>query len=351
MTTPSDFNYSFSKTAADYSPPKGERTDEQGRCYEPYIPSDGLVEAVQLAIELQRPILLEGEPGCGKTRLAAALIYQLTQNNLRGGEDQNDDWWPFYIWTVKSSTRARDGLYSFDAIGRLRDAQMASLPSQQESKQLDKIQNPKSYRTFGPLGKALHADKTDENRLKGKRAVLLIDEVDKADSDFANDLLLELDEFRFEIPETEESITPPEHSPIVILTSNREKPLPEAFLRRCLYFHINFPEGDELKEIARNRLANLRSEEQPLIDRATEVFEKIRKDMTQPGSRPPGTSEFLEFLTALRRKSEESQTLALEDLRQQLPLLGILLKTKTDQEIFKKAEARRVQAKTSQGET
>ena len=322
----SQLKYTFSKTA-DYSLPKIERTDLTGRCYEPYIPSDRLVEAVQLAIDLQRPLLLEGEPGCGKTRLATALVYQLTQNNLQGQLDKAGKplWWPYYVWTVKSYTRARDGLYTFDAIARLRDAQMANLILQQiavtdpvvadhrSESPLEAFQNPKNYRTFGALGQAIQA--------VGKRAVVLIDEVDKADSDFANDLLLELDEFRFEVAETGEKISAPTEPPIIILTSNRERPLPDAFLRRCLYFNIDFPTGDELKAIARQRLLALREDEHKLVDAAIEVFEEIRADMNQPGSRSPGTSEFLEFVSALRRKSVQAGKQTAEQMIEDLPAI------------------------------
>jgi MoxR-like ATPase len=171
----------------------------------------------------------------------------------------------------------------------------------------------------------------------------LIDEVDKADSDFANDLLLELDEFRFEIPETGEKIPKPAESPIIILTSNREKPLPDAFLRRCLYFNIEFPSGDDLKDIARQRLENLKEQEEKLLEKVVAEFEEVRTAMRQPGSRPPGTSEFLEFLAALRRKPKSKVEAILNDLPNQLPLLGILLKTKADQELYAKKTAQKVQ--------
>jgi MoxR-like ATPase len=332
MTPSSPFNYLFSKEA-NYNLPRNERMDHRGFCYESYIASDRLVEAVNLAIDLQRPLLVEGEPGCGKTRLASAIVYQLTQNNLRNREAKNADWWPFHIWTVKSYTRARDGLYTFDAVGRLRDAQMigTNLNNALKKEQIAEIQrkllDPKEYRQFGALGKALQEQE--------KRAVVLIDEVDKADSDFANDLLLELDEFRFEVPETGEEIKAPTEPPIVILTSNREKPLPDAFLRRCLYFNIEFPNGETLKEIAQRRLQDL---EKDLVERVIKKFEEVRNVMGQPGSRPPGTSEFLEFLTALKRSGETAIS-SLDDLPNQLPLLGLLLKTKTDQELYiKKAQ-------------
>ncbi len=211
------------------------------------------------------------------------------------------------------------------------------------------IKDPKTYRFFGALGKALY-DK-DTKTSPAKRAVVLVDEVDKADSDFTNDLLLELDEFRFEIPETGEKILPPPIPPIVILTSNREKPLPDAFLRRCLYFKIEFPEGEKLKEIAQKRLNKLAITEDALIDRIITKFLEIRADLKQPGNRPPGTSEFLAFVAALGRRipTTNKKTLGalnkiLDDLDapDSLPLLGTLLKTEADQKLHAaKAKKRR----------
>jgi MoxR-like ATPase len=340
------FDYTFQKDF-DYSLSKEQRTDSNGRCYEEYFPSNGLVEAVQLAIDLQLPLLLEGEPGSGKTQLASAIVYQLTQQNRLDGKLANNEWWPYHVWTVKSYTRARDGLYTFDAIGRLRDAQMVNMLTTAE---ISKIKDPKTYRTFRPLGKAFYDEVSKKS--PDKRAVVLIDEVDKADSDFTNDLLLELDEFRFDIPETGEKIGTPEKPPIIILTSNREKPLPDAFLRRCLYFKIEFPEGDKLIEIAQKRLNLAITKDKDLIDKIIKKFIEVREDLKQPGSRPPGTSEFLAFVAALGRKlpaitattPDDIKTI-LDDLDRpgSLPLLGILLKTEDDQKLHvAKAEQRRV---------
>jgi MoxR-like ATPase len=350
------FDFTFSKEA-DYSLSKDQRTDADGRCYQEYFPSASLVEAVQMAIDLQLPLLLEGEPGCGKTQLASAIVYQLTQKNLTkenqlNGNIPKDQWWPYHIWTVKSYTRARDGLYNFDAIRRLRDAQMALILTEEEKV---KIKELKTYRTFGPLGRALYDEKTKTS--PDKRAVVLIDEVDKADSDFTNDLLLELDEFRFEIPETGEKIQPPLAPPIIILTSNREKPLPDAFLRRCLYFKIEFPEGKKLKEIAQKRLNSLViTKDEALIDRIITKFLEVREDLKQPGSRPPGTSEFLSFVSALGRKLptanqktsiklqkilddldnilDKNNNLSSLESPDSLPLLGTILKTEADQKLY-----------------
>jgi MoxR-like ATPase len=325
-----NFNYTFAKqltTEPNYS----ALIDRQNRRYYPYIPSDDLVEAVNLAIKLQRPLLLEGEPGCGKTQLASNLVFQLTRNNL--AEEMNrGDWWPFYIWNVKSYTRARDGLYTFEAVERLRDAQMVgtnlvqTLDPEQIKKIQTRVQDPKSYRKFGALGNAI--------REKGKRAVVLIDEVDKADSDFANDLLLELDQFRFDIPETDEMDISATERPIIILTSNREKPLPDAFLRRCLYFSIKFPSDKELEDIAKKRFSGKDKLSQKLLLRSIKVFTQVRQSMTAPGSKPPGTSEFLEFIQALSDLSEPERTKILDRLFQNQAFLGILLKTLPDQELY-----------------
>jgi MoxR-like ATPase len=335
------FTYEFRKKA-NYEVPKEQRTDSSGRCYESYIPSDELVEAVNLAIALKLPILLEGEPGSGKTKLASALVYQLTQNNLRSKDPSKNttEWWPFYPWTVKSYSRAREGLYTFDAIARLRDAQLmgSALCETLTPDEIAKIKDSKTYRSFGELGKALQC--TD------RRAVVLIDEIDKADNDFANDLLLELDEFRFNIPETNESISPPPEPPIIILTSNREKPLPDAFLRRCLYFSIAFPEAGELADIVKARSDSKNQPNQKLLTKAIEVFESVRDAMNQPGTRKPGTSEFLRFLDILREKKLSVAMGMLDDLPDHVPLLGLLLKTKSDQDLYIK-KARSLKASQS----
>jgi MoxR-like ATPase len=331
-------NYEFVKEIS-YDSLASARTDLEGRCYEPYLASDGLVKAVNLAINLGRPLLIEGEPGAGKTRLAAAIAYQLTQNNLADEKDEQGRplWWPFYTWSVKSYSKARDGLYVFDGIGRLRDAQMLGtdlqsyLNPEQRAKILDRLQNPEKYCKPGALGKAIQE--------KGQRAVVLIDEIDKADSDFANDLLLELDEFRFDIPEIErtERLESQNDRPIVILTSNSERPLPDAFLRRCLYFNIEFPDKELLKEIVTKQQDQKIQQELDFIDNTIDIFLRVREATKQPGIRPPGTSEFLEFVRAihlLRQRSPEELDDALADLTTNLPLLGTLLKTKKDQAAY-----------------
>lgn len=324
-----------------YQPPSEGIQDAQGRLYYPYLAEKPLKKAVNLAITLERPLLLEGEPGCGKTRLANAIAYEFTQKNLRQQQPQegeNAPWWNFYIWNVKSTTRAREGLYTYDAVGRLRDAQLIGsdperlveyLGPKEISKLGDRLANKTKYLTFGKFGEALQN--------KDYRPILLIDEIDKADSDFPNDLLLELDELRFTIPETGDEIKPPTHKPIILITSNREKPLPEPFLRRCLYFYVPFPDSTHLKQIIRRRFGEVVSEKKEVVELAVQKFENIRELLKQqPGSRPPGTSEFLEFLTTLiqEQKPFEEAIAELENLANEVHILGTLIKTKADQDLY-----------------
>lgn len=324
-----------------YQPPQKGIEDSKKRLYFPYIPDPDLIEAVNLAISLQRPLLLEGEPGCGKTRLASAVAYEFAQKYLRKQTDETEQqkWWNYYIWNIKSTTRARDGLYTYDAVARLRDAQLMGTDPQrlqkflgyEETKNLkNRLQNKKTYREFGKLGNALQEHPY--------RPILLIDEIDKADSDFANDLLFELEELRFEVPETGESFPTPEHKPIIFITSNREKPLPEPFLRRCLYFFVEFPQKDRLREIIKERFGEEVINKQELVSQAVERFYEILNLLENvPGSRPPGTSEFIEFLTALLNREAVDEALKdLENLSTRLPLLGTLLKTKQDRELYRK---------------
>ena len=182
-------------------PKLGER-DENGQLLYPYLPSQALVEAVNLAIFLQRPLLIKGEPGCGKTKLARAVAYELSL--------------PYEAWIVKSTSRAQDGLYTYDNVRRLRDAQLAAIAGPEHAT----ISNDDEYIKYGPLGRAFNND---------QRTVVLIDEIDKADIDFPNDLLLELDEQRFVIQESKpEQVITAKHPPIVLITSNDEKELPDS---------------------------------------------------------------------------------------------------------------------------
>ncbi len=328
-----------------FQPRQSGTKDPKEREYFPYLPSLDLIEAVNLAIALERPLLLEGEPGCGKTRLAGAVAYEFTKKYLQNDENKQGEqiWWDYYIWNIKSTTRARDGLYSYDAIARLRDAQLMGTNPQQlqdflgfseAGKLKERLYNKKKYREFAALGQSLQEH--------SHRPILLIDEIDKADSDFANDLLLELDQLRFEIPETRESFPTPKNKPIIFITSNREKPLPEPFLRRCLYFFVDFPEQEQLKNIIKQRFGQLAENQELLVTKAIDRFYDIRSKIENvPGSRPPGTSEFIEFLTALLNREDVEQALKdLENLSNRLPLLGILLKTKQDQELYSQNKRR-----------
>jgi MoxR-like ATPase len=314
-------------------------TDDRGRKYYPYIPAPDLIEAVNLAIALKRPLLLEGEPGCGKTMLADAIVYEFSDKYKEKLQDKKE-WWPYYIWNVKSTERAQNGLYTFDGVARLRDAQLAGAmnylsESESHKKEIEEIkarfQDKTKYRIFGALGQAL-----TEEVPEGVRPILLIDEIDKADPDFANDLLLELDRNRFNIPETGESISREcsDCQPIVIITSNRERPLPEAFLRRCLYYHVGFPNDEELETIIASHFTETEQHSE-LIHNTIEKIKEIRDILSgQPGSKLPGTSEVIDLLRALL---DPHRTRSLEDLKNlviKLPLLGIVLKTQADQRLY-----------------
>ncbi|MEO0934420.1 MAG: MoxR family ATPase, partial [Cyanobacteria bacterium J06641_2] len=205
-------------------PQWGER-DASGQLLYPYLPNEELIEAVNLAIYLERPLLLKGEPGCGKTRLARAVAYELGL--------------PLETWYIKSTTQAKDGLYSYDAVTRLRDAQLVAAGRIIKDEDIPRISDSATYVKWGPLGRAFQ---------NSQRTVVLIDEIDKADIDFPNDLLLELDQQKFIVDETGEEITA-KAPPIVFITSNDEKDLPDAFLRRCLFHYVEFPTPERLIEI------------------------------------------------------------------------------------------------------
>ncbi len=292
---------------------------------EPYKVSPELEKAVNLAIYLERPLLLEGDAGCGKTRLAYDVAYKLGL--------------PLYRWDVRSSTRAQDGLYEYDAILRLHDVevQKANPGSMQESSADDSEEgddaperrnpgNPKHYRIFGPLGKAF--------RMQDRRAVVLIDEIDKADLDFPNDLLTVLDDpWRFTIRETGETVTAhPDHKPIVIITSNKEKGnLPAPFLRRCLYRYVEFPNDPEtLKEIVDRHYAIRKATPPPkkLKEAAVEKFLKTRNE--QSWFKEPGTSEFLDWLKALHKFEPKPYSVTQLNKESLLPYRELLFKRQDD---------------------
>jgi MoxR-like ATPase len=283
-------------------PQLGER-DVSGQQMYPYLPYEELIEAVNLAIYLERPLLLKGEPGCGKTRLARAVAYELGL--------------PLEAWYIKSTTRAKDGLYTFDAVSRLRDAQLAATGRVIKDEDIARISDPKSYVQWGALGRAFQ---------NTQRTVVLIDEIDKADIDFPNDLLLELDEQRFIVDETGESIQA-KAPPIVFITSNDEKDLPDAFLRRCLFHYVEFPSIPKLVEIVNSHFP---AAPQALIDKAVARFLQLRDDMGKDkgeAGKKVSTSELIDWFRVLRKYPEDE---VLKKLDGKLPYAGVLLKTWED---------------------
>ncbi len=266
----------------------------------PYLPSEDLIRAVNLTIFLEkRPLLIKGEPGSGKTRLARAVAYELGL--------------PFEPWYVKSTSRARDGLYTYDALHRLHDAQLA----RGGVVDVTRVEDPRNYIKFGPLGRAF---------MNEQRTVVLIDEIDKADIDFPNDLLFELDEQSFRIEDTGEIITAC-HPPIVFITSNDEKDLPDAFLRRCLFHYIDFPAREQLVTIIH---AHFPLTNQALVEAAVNRFYSLRQEMEEQkgnAGKKVSTSELIDWFTVLRNYPEDQ---VLEQLKGGVPFSEVLLKSWED---------------------
>ena len=251
-----------------------------------YLTSDALKASVNCALLLERPLLVRGEPGTGKTLLAEAAAEALGLELVR--------------WHVKSTTRAQDGLYVYDTVQRLYDSRFGD-------KDVNDISH---YIKLGPMGRAFDSP---------KRVVLLIDEIDKADIEFPNDLLHELDRMRFYINETGREVVAKER-PFVIITSNAEKELPDAFLRRCVFHFIDFPEKSLMKDIVRVHHPKI---EESLVDQAIETFFEIRS-MTRLRKRP-STSELVDWIAVLKRTGVKYVR-----LDQNLPFLGALLKKEQD---------------------
>lgn len=272
----------------------------------PYLPSSELIKAVNLAIFLEkRPLLLKGEPGCGKTTLAQAVAYELGL--------------PYESWYIKSTTRARDGLYTYDAVGRLHDAQLARMNEASNSK----VENLDNYIKLGPLGRAFKNE---------QRTVVLIDEIDKADIDFPNDLLRELDEQRFTIEEKGEEVKA-NYPPIVIVTSNDEKDLPDAFLRRCLFYYIQFP-YTQLANIVKSHFLESSSD---LVEAAVKRFSQLRQKMEKgKAGKKVSTSELLDWFAVLRQFPEDE---VLKQLEGEIPFPEVLLKKWEDHLRYLKYEA------------
>ena len=257
-----------------------------------YVASEELQSAVNVAIALEKPLLIKGEPGTGKTMLAQAIAQALGMELI--------------IWSVKSTTKAQDGLYVYDTVQRLYDAQFGE----------GDVKNIESYIRPGKLGQAFASE---------KQVVLLIDEIDKADIEFPNDLLWELDQMEFYIPETRKTVKAKQR-PIVIITSNAEKELPDAFLRRCIFHYIAFPDMEKMGEIVRVHYPDL---EDKLLTAAMDSFYQIRSigDM----QKKPGTSELLDWLQALILGGIDP-----DKISETKPFLGVLLKKNQDIDLYNK---------------
>jgi MoxR-like ATPase len=251
-----------------------------------YLTNEGLQAAVNCALTLQRPLLVKGEPGTGKTLLAEAIAQSLGQRLL--------------TWHVKSTTRAQDGLYVYDTVQRLYDSRFGD----------GDVRDIRRYIKMGPLGEAFSAP---------ERVVLLIDEVDKADLEFPNDLLHELDRMRFRVTETGDEVAA-KHRPVVVITSNNEKELPDAFLRRCVFHFIDFPDAELMRRIVGVHHPGL---DATLTEQALKVFYELRA-FTRLRKRP-STSELIDWIAVL--KSQGVTDLKLDE---NLPFLGALLKKEQD---------------------
>jgi MoxR-like ATPase len=264
---------------------------DQFKGTETYIASEELEHAVNVAVALGRPLLLRGEPGTGKTLLAENLARALEL--------------PLIRWHVKSTTKARDGLYIYDTVARLYDSRFGG-----------DVNDIAKYIKLGPLGEALSAP---------SKTVLLIDEIDKADIEFPNDLLHELDAMRFRIDETGREVVAKER-PVVVITSNNEKELPDAFLRRCVFHYIQFPDRELMAEIVKVHHPDITDR---VLDNALEMFFSLRS--TPKLRKKPSTSELIDWILALKKAGID-----LAKVGHGIPFLGTLLKTEADVELVQK---------------
>lgn len=257
-----------------------------------YVATNDLQMAVNAAIQLEKPLLIKGEPGTGKTMLAEQLAESLGTRLIQ--------------WHIKSTTKAQQGLYEYDAVSRLRDSQLGN----------DRVHDIGNYIVKGKLWEAFEAE---------ERVVLLIDEIDKADIEFPNDLLLEIDKMEFFVYETQERVVA-KNRPIVLITSNNEKELPDAFLRRCFFHYINFPDHETMEKIVDVHYPGLK---QSLIKEALDVFFDVRK---VPGlKKKPSTSELIDWLKLLMADEVSEQILQERDPSKAIPpLYGALIKNEQD---------------------
>ena len=265
---------------------------------ERYIATEELQLAVRAAIALQKPLLVKGEPGTGKTMLAEEVAAALGM--------------PLHRWHIKSTTKAQQGLYEYDAVSRLRDSQLGD----------PRVQDIRHYIRQGVLWRAFASE---------ERAVVLIDEIDKADIEFPNDLLLELDRMEFAVYETGETVTA-RHRPVVMITSNNEKELPDAFLRRCFFHYIRFPDRTTMRKIVEVHHPGLRD---GLVREALEAFFELRE---LPGlKKKPSTSELLDWLKLLMAEDIGPEILHEKRAKKAIPpLFGALLKNEQDTQLFER---------------
>ena len=261
-----------------------------------YIATDDLQMAVNAAVTLERPILVKGEPGTGKTQLAIEVARSLGK--------------PLYEWHIKSTTKAQQGLYEYDAVARLRDSQLGD----------DRVHDIANYIVRGKIWEAFESD---------EQPVLLIDEIDKADIEFPNDLLRELDRMEFYVYETKKLVEA-RHRPIIVITSNNEKELPDAFLRRCFFHYIKFPDQETMTEIVDVHFPNLKKE---LLAEALNAFYKVRD--VRGLKKKPSTSELLDWIKLLLAEDIPLEVLRGDGGRNAIPpLYGALLKNEQDVHLF-----------------
>lgn len=256
-----------------------------------YVASRELMNAVNVAMALEKPLLIKGEPGTGKTMLAEAIAKALDMELI--------------VWGIKSTTKAQEGLYVYDTVQRLYDSQFGE----------GDVSDISQYIKLGKLGEAFQAE---------EQAVLLIDEIDKADLEFPNDLLWELDKMEFYINETKETVRA-KHRPIVIITSNAEKELPDAFLRRCIFHYIDFPDREKMEEIINVHFGDI---DRKLVQEAMKAFYDIRG--LRQIQKKPTTSELLDWIQALSVSGVD-----VSDIAEHIPYVGVLLKKNQDIDTLK----------------